>query len=77
MAKPSNWKRLPEEGCGNTFVDPVQVETALLNLAINARDAMQGRGKLTIEVGNASLDENYATWHVDVMPGSVRHGRCY
>lgn len=56
-------------GLWNTFVDPVQLETALLNLAINARDAMQGRGKLTIEAGNASLDDKYAARHMDVMPG--------
>jgi PAS domain S-box-containing protein len=56
-------------GLWNTLVDPVQLETALLNLAINARDAMQGRGKLTIEAGNASLDDKYAAQHMDVMPG--------
>ena len=56
-------------GLWNTLVDPVQVETALLNLAINARDAMRGRGKLTIEAGNASLDDTYAARHIDVMPG--------
>jgi PAS domain S-box-containing protein len=56
-------------GLWNTFVDPVQLETALLNLAINARDAMQGRGKLTIEAGNASLDDKYAARHLDVIPG--------
>lgn len=56
-------------GLWNTFADPVQVETALLNLAINARDAMQGRGKLTIEAGNASLDDKYAARHLEVVPG--------
>ena len=56
-------------GLWNTFVDPVQLETALLNLAINARDAMQGRGKLTIEAGNAPLDDKYAAQHMDVTPG--------
>jgi PAS domain S-box-containing protein len=56
-------------GLWNTFVDPVQLETALLNLAINARDAMQGRGKLTIEASNASLDDKYAARHLDVIPG--------
>jgi PAS domain S-box-containing protein len=56
-------------GLWTTYVDPTQVETALLNLAVNARDAMQGRGKLTIEAGNASLDENYAARHVDVAAG--------
>ncbi|SAK46785.1 sensor kinase/response regulator fusion protein [Caballeronia catudaia] len=56
-------------GLWNTLVDPFQVENALLNLAINARDAMTGHGKLTIEAGNASLDENYAMRNADVAPG--------
>jgi CheY-like chemotaxis protein len=56
-------------GLWNTFADPVHVETAILNLAINARDAMNGRGKLTIEVGNSSLDDNYAARHVEVVAG--------
>ena len=56
-------------GLWTTYVDPTQVETALLNLAVNARDAMGGRGKLTIEAGNAWLDENYAAQHVEVKAG--------
>ncbi|MBB5711293.1 PAS domain S-box-containing protein [Sphingomonas xinjiangensis] len=56
-------------GLWNTFADPSQVENALLNLAINARDAMSGDGKLTIEVGNAHLDDNYARTHAEVTPG--------
>jgi PAS domain S-box-containing protein len=56
-------------GLWNTFVDPGQVENALLNLAINARDAMDGHGKLTIELGNAHLDDNYARTHAEVTPG--------
>ena len=52
-----------------TYVDPNQVETALLNLAVNARDAMAGRGKLTVEACNASLDDNYAGRHGDVAAG--------
>ena len=56
-------------GLWNTFVDAVQVENALLNLAINARDAMEGHGKLTIEAGNAFLDDAYATRHAEVVPG--------
>jgi len=56
-------------GLWNTFADGAQVENALLNLAINSRDAMRGHGKLTIEAGNASLDDAYAEQHADVMPG--------
>ncbi|GAA4338290.1 PAS domain-containing sensor histidine kinase [Variovorax defluvii] len=56
-------------GLWNTFVDVAQVENALLNLLINARDAMNGIGKLTLEVGNASLDEAYARAHADVVAG--------
>jgi PAS domain S-box-containing protein len=55
-------------GLWNTFVDPGQVEDALLNLAINARDAMEGQGKLTLEAGNAFLDDAYASAH-DAAPG--------
>lgn len=54
----------------NTFVDLSQVENALLNLAINARDAMDGTGKLTIEVANAMLDDAYARAHVEVESGA-------
>lgn len=56
-------------GLWNTLIDPTQVENALLNLAINARDAMRDTGKLTIEVGNAHLDDTYARTHDDVAPG--------
>jgi PAS domain S-box-containing protein len=56
-------------GLWNTFVDPVQVENALLNLAINARDAMDAAGKLTIEVGNSVLDDAYAAAHPEVTAG--------
>ena len=56
-------------GLWNTFIDPGQVENALLNLAINARDAMEGQGRLTIELGNAHLDDEYARTHDEVTPG--------
>ena len=56
-------------GLWNTFADPGQIENALLNLAINARDAMDGRGKMTIEVGNAFLSDEYALSHPDASPG--------
>ncbi len=56
-------------GLWNTCVDMAQLENAILNLAINARDAMKGFGKLTIEAGNASLDDDYAARHPDIAPG--------
>ncbi|TCH98199.1 PAS domain S-box protein [Roseococcus sp. SYP-B2431] len=56
-------------GLWNTMIDPTQIETALLNLAINARDAMEGGGKLTIEAGNAFLDDYYVRHNDEVEPG--------
>jgi PAS domain S-box-containing protein len=50
-------------------VDSNQLATALLNLAINARDAMPDGGKLILETGSAVLDENYASMHSEVRPG--------
>ncbi|MFO1108854.1 MAG: response regulator [Bradyrhizobium sp.] len=50
-------------------VDPAELESALVNLAVNARDAMDGGGKLTIEVGNSYLDDAYCRQHADVQPG--------
>lgn len=59
----------PDEGA-LALVDPTQYDNAVLNLAINARDAMAGGGSLTIEVGTATLDESYATAHAEVTPGT-------
>ena len=56
-------------GLWNTKIDPGNIENAILNLAINGRDAMQGSGRLTIEAGNASLDLDYAKLHPDLAPG--------
>jgi PAS domain S-box-containing protein len=56
-------------GLWNTFVDVTQLENALLNLALNARDAMANGGKLTIELRNAYLDQHYAARHADVKAG--------
>ena len=58
-----------QAGLWNAFVDISQVENAILNLCINARDAMDGVGKLTVEVGNAMLDDDYARAQPDVTPG--------
>ncbi len=56
-------------GLGNVRVDPGQIEQVLMNLAVNARDAMPGGGKLTIETTNAEFDDEYCREHVGAKPG--------
>jgi PAS domain S-box-containing protein len=53
----------------NTQLDPNQLENVVLNLAINARDAMPNGGKLTIELGNSTLDDDYVRLAPDVPAG--------
>jgi CheY-like chemotaxis protein len=53
-----------------TTVDPAQLEAAILNLAVNARDAMPRGGNLTIEASNVELNEDYASKNEGVNPGS-------
>jgi PAS domain S-box-containing protein len=57
------------DGLWRTLVDPATLETALLNLALNARDAMAGRGSLTIEAANTALDAGYVDAQNDLTPG--------
>jgi PAS domain S-box-containing protein len=55
---------------GSVRADPGQIQQVIVNLALNARDAMPDGGKLMVETRNAWLDEEYARTHVDVEPGA-------
>jgi signal transduction histidine kinase len=57
------------ENLGKVKVDPQNIEQVILNLVVNARDAMPSGGELFIETANAELDEEYARTHNPTKPG--------
>jgi CheY-like chemotaxis protein len=56
-------------GLWRVEADPNELESAILNLAVNARDAMPNGGRLTLETGNAHIDEAYVKTHPELVPG--------
>jgi two-component system, cell cycle sensor histidine kinase and response regulator CckA len=61
------WK--PARDLWPVKMDPAQIDQVLANLVVNARDAIAGVGKITIETGNADLDEHYCETHIGCVPG--------
>ncbi len=60
----------PGEGIESVHIDPAQVDQLLTNLVINARDAIDEAGKITIETAAVSFDEDYCNTHPDFLPGT-------
>ena len=60
---------VPGPGLGAVRADPSQIDQVIMNLAVNARDAMPQGGKLTIETANVALDENFARTHAPLSAG--------
>ncbi|MDP8239797.1 MAG: PAS domain S-box protein [Candidatus Hatepunaea meridiana] len=64
-----DYKTIPAKGLWQVNADPGQVEQVIVNLVVNARDAMQKGGRLTLETLNVTLSEEYARDHIEVVPG--------
>ncbi|HYK40013.1 MAG TPA: PAS domain S-box protein [Candidatus Eremiobacteraceae bacterium] len=62
-------KTIVSAGLGTIKADPAQVEQVLMNLVVNARDAMPQGGRMIVETSNVDLDKTYASEHVSVKPG--------
>ncbi len=60
---------MPGEAVGMTKIDPGQVDQILVNLCLNARDAIKDVGRIIIETGNVNFDENYCSHHFRFIPG--------
>jgi PAS domain S-box-containing protein len=59
----------PGEGLWTLSADPTEIERVIMNLVLNARDAMPEGGRLTIETSNVVIDEDYASAHAETIPG--------